>query len=831
MARLVRADRQAKGSLCLCSTELLRRYKRSWIIDSFDIVEEYPGPFPYELGQIKLERSYLVDFMLKGKGVDEAPKGVLSIDPKTGVIKVHCKVDFEQYNVLMLTFQARNRSNLAVDTQLGMEVNILDINDNPPVFQRKIYQVTLHEATKQGTFVVGLLATDKDEPGTLNSIIDYKLISVTPSTKNAEFFIQDSGAISFKGCLDYEAANKYTILVEAKDRGEVVKLSSTATIIVSMLDGNNHPPVITGQMGSGKVAEGTNGTSPLTIHTTDADTRSTAAWRVRYSVKGDKSGHFSIHTDPDTNNGILTVVKPLDYEEQAERKITISVENEEPYFSCEVKERSANGLWTLITNPPTLSSRDIAIAVEDVNEPPYFPKPRSKIIMEENGAIGTFVDRVTAVDPDTTHPYTLQYSVEQDPAGWVRVNETTGEIFIKESLDRESSYVTNGTYTITVIVTEKDNPKVTSTATVQIYIEDKNDNVPMLQENMVSVCQSDGMSSTEITPNDLDGDPYSGPFSFEVIGDHKEEWNFDPSHGSTVHLVKHKSVHVGLYTLVVKISDMQGRYVLQNLTVAACDCTVSPNCLLQRNTQQKVGSGVIGTIVFVSLLSLACLLLFFTCSCGNVKSLAQVDHILEDTLLPSNIEKPGTDCMVLYVLPKEASDIQSKEAPPASNGVQKISGIQQVTSKNLSPQRSSVQTDKYLSRDRSQYYPENQQTLVWKQSLYRSDSCFQGTTLSRRSSQRRHNSYFISRSAIQSLLMQRLHSIQSIENELPDHEPHRYAFADDSENFVDLDPIDMPNNEFDPELLSGLGPAFKHLALICYPEICSTAEGMKNGIR
>lgn len=40
--------------------------------------------------------------MLKGKGVDEDPKGVLSIDSKTGVIKVHRKVDFEQYRVLMV---------------------------------------------------------------------------------------------------------------------------------------------------------------------------------------------------------------------------------------------------------------------------------------------------------------------------------------------------------------------------------------------------------------------------------------------------------------------------------------------------------------------------------------------------------------------------------------------------------------------------------------------------------------------------------------------------------------------------------------------------------
>ncbi|XP_042589558.1 cadherin-like protein 26 isoform X2 [Cyprinus carpio] len=814
------------GMICLCSTEPLKRHKRSWIIDSFNIVEEHPGPFPYELGQIELDRSYLVEFRLKGKGVDEDPKGVLSIDPLTGVIKVHRKVDYEQYSVLMLTFQARNKSNLAIDTQLGMEVNILDINDNPPEFKRSVYDVTVNEAAKQGGFIIGVSASDKDAPGTPNSTIDYKIISVTPTTKNVEFYIQESGAISFKGCFDYEMANKYSITVEAKDRG-VVKLSSTVTIIVNLQDGNNHLPVITGQTGSANVVERTNGTSPLKIHTADADTRPTAAWRVRYSIQGDEGGHFAIHTDPDTNDGILTVVKPLDYEENTEQKLTIIVENEEPYFSCEVKERSPDGLWTINTNPPKQSSRNITITVEDTNDPPFFPDPVRKVILEENGAVGAFVDKVTAVDPDTGRPHKLEYSIEQDPAGWFRVDKTTGEIFVKESLDRESSHVTNGTYTVTVLVTEKDDhPPMTSTATIQIHIEDKNDNVPILKENIVSICQFDEVSGTEITAYDLDGDPYSGPFSFEIMGDHKEEWSFDPSHGNTVHLVKDKSVHAGLYTLIVKISDKQGSFVLQNLSVATCDCAVSPNCLMERNTQQKVGSGLIGITILAALMIFAFLLLSLTCSCGPVKSLVQVDNVLEDALLPSNIEKPGTDCVVPTILLKKASVSHSKDATFVSNGVQQTTDIHGVSSKITATHSLPVQMDEYWSRDRSQCY--SSETWMWKQ--YQTENRYQGSTFSRRSSQRRQGTYFISHSTLQSLLSQRLHSIQCLENELLDYEPQLYAVEDNSDNFVDLDPIDLPMNEFDPEMLSDLGPAFKHLASICNPGTLSKAEVMKKGI-
>lgn len=76
---------------------------------------------------------------------------------------------------------------------------------------------------------------------------------------------------------------------------------------------------------------------------------------------------------------------------------------------------------------------------------------------------------------------------------------------------------------------------------------------------------------------------------------------------------------------------------------------------------------------------------------------------------------------------------------------------------------------------------------------------------------------------------QRLHSLQSLENELLDYEPHLYALEDISVNFEDLDPIELPNNEFNPELLSDLGPAFRNLASVCKLDKSSATEVMKNG--
>lgn len=44
-----------------------------------------------------------------------------------------------------------------------------------------------------------------------------------------------------------QKAAKYTIILEAKDHGEEIQLSSTCEVIVTIEDGNNHLPFFTGQ--------------------------------------------------------------------------------------------------------------------------------------------------------------------------------------------------------------------------------------------------------------------------------------------------------------------------------------------------------------------------------------------------------------------------------------------------------------------------------------------------------------------------------------------------------------------------------------------------------
>ncbi|XP_076596261.1 cadherin-like protein 26 isoform X2 [Chaetodon auriga] len=845
------------------SSEILQRQKRSWIIDSFTIDEGYTGSFPYSLGTIKVEKDLSL-FEIKGQGVDEDPIGILQINRETGEITVHGPVDYEKYKVFKIIFQAFDKEKHILDTQLGVEIQIKDSNDNPPKFDSEWQEISIKESTVQGTDLTIIKASDGDT-NKKDATFVFRMVSVTPTPHDLEFYLNQkfetqTATISFRGCLDHERAEKYTIVVEAKDQGEKIQLSSSCTIIINIEDGNNHLPLITGQTGPGKVKEGEENVLVTRLQATDKDTKGTEAWRAKYQIHGDTDNNFRITTDPETNEGLLYLEKALDYEENPLKNITISVENEIPYHSCKVVSRTASGLWKVVTTTTgstisgtgvdTLrqSTYQMTVTVEDVNEPPIFDKPNKQVTLGENVKAGQYLETFTARDRDTINANTFVYSKGHDPAGWITVDPVTGKITTAKGFDRESAFVNNSIYTVTIHAVDNGKPPMTATATLSIHITDENDNTPTLDVNTIDMCQSHGPSVANITVSDLDEDPYGGPFQFKLHGDVEGKWRVDPPQGYSLNLVKENRVHSGQFKLLVEVFDRQHKSYVHNLSVTVCNCLdmTKPNC---RNsaTTSTAGGGAIGIIFFGILLLAGALLLAFMVSCNRDK--VAFPDAGSGCIMDSNIEKPGTDCKVRYELLNQHQSVKIKAESEVQTMTMKQQQQQQQQTNNIKVAVSEANLG-YSTSQMDQWQSNNahwvttdsvnavsqgrQQNFNVGNSMrvglkYADASSSMRVRDQYRNSMRWRNNWMRSskysadaeigtlREMLSTALTTMLYNLQAPGEELGDYAPHVYAEEGDNETSFELDDISIPDISFEPDFDPDLTLKFNNLASICMP--------------
>ncbi|KAJ3583440.1 hypothetical protein NHX12_017354, partial [Muraenolepis orangiensis] len=119
----------------------------------------------------------------------------------------------------------------------------------------------------------------------------------------------------------------------------------------------------------------------------DADQPHSPNWNAVYRIiSGDPSNHFSMRTDPVSNDGMVTVVKPVDYEMNRAFMLTVVVSNQ---------AHLASGIQSSLQ-----STAGVTISVQDVNEPPYFPTNPKSIRFEEGVPAGTGLTTFSAADPD-----------------------------------------------------------------------------------------------------------------------------------------------------------------------------------------------------------------------------------------------------------------------------------------------------------------------------------------------------------------------------------------------------------------------------------------------
>ncbi|XP_047663238.1 cadherin-like protein 26 [Tachysurus fulvidraco] len=627
---------------------VLIRSKRRWVLTTIELEEESPGPFPVKITKLFNDKisSHAVRFSITGHGVTEEPNGILSIDEKTGDVFMHKSIDRETYPIFHVQFNVHDlATGQLLDNTLSFDVAIQDKNDNAPLFTPPVLDVNLPENINEGELPFSLHASDRDEDRNDNSRISMRIVSQTPPLPKLSLKTPDERftKLEFSGCFDYDKIRFYRILVEARDHGKP-SLSSTATVNIAITDSNTHTPEIAAPKHI-EVNETEINKEILRIPVKDKDTPNTPGSRAVFAIlKGNEEGNYKIETDPLTNEGVLTVIKGIDFERTPLSELEIVVENEEPLFFC-VDGKPVNPIPKNLTRSNKVK---VAVKVIDVNDPPVFHNKIHIVHNVEEEEPGEVLYTPTVTDEDSD-PAKIRYELGEDPAKWMSIDPQTGIITLAKKMDRESPYVNGSTYTVVMRAIDDGNPPGMGTGTLVIKLGDKNDNAPYLTYNPSVICGNKG-DRVRVTAQDADVFPYSGPFNITLDKDDQElksMWKFEHT-VSEILLISLKSLPYGNYTVPVKIADQQGVQANDVLQVVICDCGSGTVCKnqLPRSSTLHISSIVI--ILLAILLLIALLLYCFFCKCG-INRKEKIHNFMEF------LQDDGIQTMVIYKLEGEGS--------------------------------------------------------------------------------------------------------------------------------------------------------------------------------
>uniref|UniRef100_A0A670I8J5 Cadherin 2 n=1 Tax=Podarcis muralis TaxID=64176 RepID=A0A670I8J5_PODMU len=427
----------------------LRRQKRDWVIPPINLPENSRGPFPQELVRIRSDRdkSLSLRYSVTGPGADQPPTGIFIINPISGQLSVTKPLDREQIASFHLRAHAVDVNGNQVENPIDIVINVIDMNDNRPEFLHQVWNGSVPEGSKPGTYVMTVTAIDADDPNQLNGMLRYRILSQAPSTPSPSMFTinnETGDIITVAAGLDREKVQQYTLIIQATDMegNPTYGLSNTATAVITVTDVNDNPPEFTAMIFYGEVPENRVDVTVANLTVTDKDQPHTPAWNAMYRMTGgDPTGRFTINTDPNSNDGLVTVVKPIDFETNRMFVLTVAAENQVPL---------AKG----IQHPPQ-STATVSITVIDVNESPIFV-PVTKLVRQEEGLLaGKVLTSFTAQDPDRyMQQTTLRYSKLSDPANWLKIDSINGQVTTIGVLDRESPHVKNNMYNATFLASD-----------------------------------------------------------------------------------------------------------------------------------------------------------------------------------------------------------------------------------------------------------------------------------------------------------------------------------------------------------------------------------------
>ncbi|XP_065589205.1 cadherin-8 [Cyrtonyx montezumae] len=672
---------------------VLNRSKRGWVWNQMFVLEEFSGPEPILVGRLHTDLdpgSSKIKYILSGDGAGT----IFVINDKTGDIHAMKRLDREEKAEYTLTAQAVDRdTNKPLEPPSEFIIKVQDINDNAPEFVDGPYHATVPEMSVVGTFVTKVTATDADDPVYGNSAkLVYSILEGQPY-----FSIEPHTAIIKTALpnMDREAKEEYFVVIQAKDMGgHMGGLSGTTTVTITLTDVNDNPPKFAQSLYHFSVMEDVALGEPIgRVKANDLDIGENA--KSSYDIiEGDGMDIFEITTDGQTQDGIIRVRKPLDFE--TKKSYTLKVEA----ANIHIDPR-------FISGGPFKDTATVKIVVEDADEPPVFSSPTYLLEVHENAAINSVIGQVTAHDPDVSSS-PIRFSIDRhtDLERQFNINAEDGKITLATPLDRE----TNMWHNITIVATETRNHSQVSRVPVTIKVLDVNDNAPeFASEHEAFLCENGkpGQVIQIISAVDKD-DPKNGHyFLYSLLPEMVNNPNFTikKNEDNTLSiLAKHNGFsrqkqEVYLLPIIISDSGNPPMSSTSTLTIRVCGCS-SDGIVQSCNVEAYVlpiglSMGALIAILACIILLLVIVVLFVTLRRHkNEPLIIKDDEDVRENIIRYDDEGGGEE-------DTEAFDIATLQNPDGINGFLPRKDIkpdlQFMPRQGLAPVPNGVDVDEFIN--------------------------------------------------------------------------------------------------------------------------------------
>ena len=405
-------------------------------------------------------------------------------------------------------------------------VDILDKNDNKPVFLQTNYIVPVRENASVSSMITRVQATDKDQGP--NRKVSYRLVgsdlfSVQPRT----------GIIILEKPLNKKVKSSHLLNVEAYDDGNPA-LSSSVSVSIIVLGASERPPEFTKQLFTFSVPEDLAVNGVVGIVETVKKSGSTQG-SIEYELLAGDRSTFQV----ERRTGKILLRKKLDHEK--------------------VQSMSLN-IRAVYTRVASLSSVvPVTVHIQDVNDNhPVFLQKVYSATVDENVLAGSYVTQVFAGDKDTGLNGRVAYRlIKSGQAVPFKVNKQTGIIKVagSEPIDREErSY-----YLFKIRAFDAGTPSLFSDATVNVTIADLNDNPPEIDKpNSTVIVQNPkkGDMLFSWVSKDRDSDKNGPPFTYTIIKGDKSKFSVLDESDVKGSLIADANLDEGSrYDLVVRVTD------------------------------------------------------------------------------------------------------------------------------------------------------------------------------------------------------------------------------------------------------------------------------------